>query len=79
MLLGVLLTTTAWVFLVGSAIGFGRTAKGGESPDWWFAAAATVGAACCLLLMFVLGARALREVGVISEPRAHRSNARHKN
>jgi hypothetical protein len=66
----------AWVFLVRAAIEFGRLARDGQSLAWAFTAAATVGATACLLLMFVLAARVLVTVGVLSEYKGRRSAGR---
>jgi hypothetical protein len=68
----------AWVFLVRAAIEFGRLARDGQSLAWAFTAAATVGATACLLLMFVLAARVLVTVGVLSEYKGRRSAGRRR-
>lgn len=66
----------AWVFLVKAAIEFGRLARDGQNLAWAFTVAATIGAAACLLLMFVLVARVLVAVGVLSEYKGRRSAGR---
>jgi fatty acid desaturase len=66
----------AWLFLVRAAIEFGRLARDGQSLAWAFTAAASVGAAACLLLMFVLGARVLVALGLVSEYKPRRSSGR---
>ena len=74
--LGALGSGLAWVFLVKAAIEFGRLARDGQNLAWVFTAAAAVGATACLLLMFVLGARVLVAVGILSEYRPRRSAGR---
>jgi hypothetical protein len=66
----------AWVFLVRAAIAFGRLARDGQSLAWAFTVAASVGATACLLLMFVLGARVLVALGILSEYKGRRSAGR---
>ncbi len=66
----------AWLFLVRAAIEFGRLARDGQSLAWAFTLAATVGATACLLLMFVLGARVLVALGILSEYKGRRSTGR---
>ena len=63
---GALGSGLAWVFLVKAAIEFA----------WAFTAAAAVGATACLLLMFVLGARVLAALGLVSEYKPRRSAGR---
>jgi hypothetical protein len=76
LLLGVVASGAAWVFLVNAAIDFGRLARGGDQVAWVFTAAATVGATVCLLLLFVLVARALTTLGLVSEYKPRRSSGR---
>ena len=66
----------AWVFLVRAAIEFGRLGRDGQHLAWAFTAAATVGATACMLLMFVLAARVLVAVGLVSEYKPRRSAGR---
>ncbi len=63
----------AWVFLVRAAIEFGRLARDGQSLAWAFTLAASVGATACLLLMFVLIARVLVALGILSEYKGRRA------
>ena len=74
--LGALACGVAWFFLVRAAIDFGRLARDGETVAWAFTVAATVGATACLLLMFILVARLLMAVGLVSEYRPRRSSGR---
>jgi fatty acid desaturase len=74
--LGALGSGIAWLFLVKAAIEFGRLARDGQSLAWAFTAAASVGATACLLLMFVLGARVLVALGLVSEYKPRRSAGR---
>ena len=74
LVLGALASGVAWVFLVQAAIDFGRLGRNGDGVAWFFAAAATVGATVCLLLLFVLGARALVMLGLLSEYKPRRSS-----
>jgi hypothetical protein len=76
LVLGVVASGAAWVFLVNAAIDFGRLARGGDQVAWVFTAAATVGATVCLLLLFVLVARALTTLGLVSEYKPRRSSGR---
>ena len=73
---GALGSGLAWVFLVKAAIEFGRLARDGQDLAWVFTAAASVGATACLLLMFVLGARVLAALGLVSEYKPRRSAGR---
>ena len=73
---GALLSGAAWVFLVNAAIDFGRLARNGDGTAWLFTAAATLGAIVCLLLLFVLGARVLVALGLMSEYKPRRSSGR---
>jgi hypothetical protein len=73
---GTIASGAAWVFLVRAAIAFGRLARGGEDLAWAFTAAATLGATVCLLLLFVLVARVLVALGLISEYKPRRSSRR---
>lgn len=72
--LGVVASGAAWVFLVHAAIDFGRVARGGDSMAWAFTGAATLGATVCMLLLFVLAARALVMLGLVSEYKPRRSS-----
>ncbi len=74
--LGAVVSGVAWVFLVNAAIDFGRTARGGDATAWLFTAAATLGAILCLLLLFVLAARVLSALGLVSDYKPRRSNGR---
>ena len=74
--LGAVATGAAWVVLVNAAIDFGRVARGGDEMAWLFTAAATLGATVCLLLLFVLGARVLAALGLVSEYKPRRSSGR---
>ena len=74
--LGALGSGIAWIFLVKAAIEFGRLARDGQDLAWVFTAAAAVGATACLLLMFVLGARVLAALGLVSEYKPRRSSGR---
>ena len=73
---GALGSGVAWLFLVKAAIEFGRLARDGQDLAWAFTAAASVGAAACLLLMFVLVARVLVALGLISEYKPRRAAGR---
>jgi hypothetical protein len=74
--LGSLLCGVAWFFLVKAAIDFGRLARDGQDIAWAFTAAATIGATACLLLMFILAARVLIALGLVSDYRPRRSAGR---
>lgn len=74
--LGAVACGVAWFFLVRAAIDFGRLARDGESLAWVFTVAATAGATACLLLMFILVARLLMALGIVSDYRPRRSNGR---
>jgi hypothetical protein len=73
---GGILSGLAWFFLVRAAIDFGHLARDGQSLAWAFTVAASVGATACLLLMFVLVARVLVAVGLVSDYRPRRSAGR---
>ena len=73
---GALASGVAWIFLVNAAIDFGRLARSGDQMAWIFTAAATLGATVCLLLLFVLGARVLASLGLVSEYKPRRSSGR---
>lgn len=66
----------AWYFLVRSAIEFGRLGREGEPIAWIFTGAASLGATACLLLLFVLAARVLAALGLVSEYKPRRSAGR---
>lgn len=72
--LGALACIAAWVWLVASAIDFGRAAREGEMVAWLFVCGATVGAIGCLLLMFSLLARGARKLGVAGGYKPRRSS-----
>ena len=74
--LGALGSGLAWLFLVKAAVEFGRLARDGQTLAWAFTATASIGAAACLLLMFVLVARVLVALGLISEYKPRRSAGR---
>ncbi|QNN52288.1 hypothetical protein [Nocardioides mesophilus] len=74
--LGAVAAGVAWYFLVSAAIDFGQLARGGNALAWAFTGAATIGATLCLLLVFVLLARILVALGLISEYRPRRSTGR---
>ena len=76
LVVGALAAGAAWFFLVRAAIDFGRLARGGDPVAWAFTAGATIGATLCLLLMFVLTARVLVAVGLLSEYKPRRSSGR---
>lgn len=71
--LGALLSGVVWYFLVAAAIEFGRLARRGQSEAWLYTGAATLGAAVCLMLLFVLAARVLAALGLVSEYKPRRS------
>ena len=73
---GALASGVAWIFLVNAAIDFGRLARSGDQAAWIFTAAATIGATVCMLLLFVLGARVLVSLGLVSEYKPRRSSGR---
>ena len=73
---GAVASAVAWVFLVNAAIDFGRVARGGDDMAWAFAGGATLGATVCMLLLFVLGARLLAALGLVSEYKPRRSSGR---
>lgn len=65
---GAVLTGAAWVYLVGAAVDFGVLAVRGEGGlAWVFTLGASFGAVVCLALMLILVARALRELGYVSD------------
>lgn len=64
--LGVTVCMVAWGYLVYAAIDFGATAREGDSRAWGFLALACAGAAACLFAGLILGAKALREVGILA-------------
>jgi len=58
-LLGALVASAAWLFLVRAAILFGRAARDGNGVlGWVFTAAASLGAVLCLMLVLTLLSRA---------------------
>lgn len=76
LVLGAVAGGVAWFFLVGAAIDFGRVARAGDGAAWAFTGAATLGATVCLVLVFVLAARLLVSVGLISEYKPRRAAGR---
>jgi hypothetical protein len=73
---GALVSGVAWFFLVRAAIEFGRVARRGQGEAWLFTGAATLGAAACLMLLFVLTARVLAALGLVSEYKPRRAAGR---
>ena len=67
LLVGMVLSTVAWVVLVRAAIDFGADARGGRNAGWAFMALASLGAVGCLLLGLVLLIRALTALGLVGE------------
>lgn len=76
MLLGAGISAVACVYLVRSAIDFGRLARDGHSGAWLFTGAASLGAFVCALLVLVLLARTLRKLGLITDYKPRRAAAR---
>lgn len=74
LVVGVLASGAAWVFLVRAAIDFGEAARDGRSVAWAICAAATLGAAVCLMLVFALLARIPKASGLLSEYTPRRSS-----
>ncbi len=72
--LGAVACVAAWVWLVASAIDFGRAAREGQIVAWLFVCGATVGAIGCLLLMFSLLARGARKIGLAGGYKPRRSS-----
>lgn len=70
---GAAVTGAAWLYLVGAAIAFGELAVGGQPKAWVFTLAASLGAVLCLLLVLVLGAHALRTLGLVGDYRPRRA------
>jgi hypothetical protein len=62
----------AWGVLVWAAIGFGRSARGGDSGDWLYLALASLGAVACLFLCLWLVTVVLRRIGLLEDKRPHR-------
>jgi len=73
--LGMTLAVVGWGYLVVLAISFGGDARAGDSPAWGLLALAAVGAMACLFLALLLGARALRALGITSAPEGGRPTA----
>jgi len=69
---GAVLALVGWGVLVWAAIGFGRSARGGDSGDWVFLALASLGAVGCLFGCLWLVTLLLRKVGILEEKRPHR-------
>jgi hypothetical protein len=69
---GAVVALVAWGFLVWAAIGFGRSARGGDSGDWTLLAVASLGAVACLFLCLWLVNVLLRRVGILEAKRPHR-------
>lgn len=76
--LGAVLAAVAWVYLVSSAVDFGRLARHGQPIAWLFTVGASLGAVVCLVLVFVLVARVLRSLGVIRDYKPRRAAARRR-
>ncbi len=76
--LGLALSVAAWIFLVGAAVDFGATARGGDGQAWIFCLVAAAGAAVCLLLAMVLAGRALVGLGVVEDYRPPSRGARRR-
>jgi drug/metabolite transporter (DMT)-like permease len=72
LVVGALVALAAWGLLVWLAIGFGRSARGGDSAKWAYLAGASVAAVACLFLCLWLVTVALRRVGILEERRPHR-------
>ena len=70
--LGALAALVTWGLLVWAAIGFGRSARGGDSGDWALLAVASLGAVACLFLCLWLVTVLLRRVGILEAKRPHR-------
>lgn len=62
--IGITLLVIAWGYLVYAAIDFGSAARGGQGSAWAFLGLASLGAVACLFAGLMLGARALRELGM---------------
>ncbi len=65
--LAALVCLAAWAYLVWSAIGFGRTARGGDTSAWLYLLIASVGAIACLFAGLLLVVRLMRSMGVIAQ------------
>jgi hypothetical protein len=74
LVVGVLVASAAWLFLVRASITFGQLARDGRGAAWAVCAAGTVGAAVCLLLVFVLLTRLWTLLGLRSDYRPRRSS-----
>ena len=70
--LGAVVALAAWGLLVWAAIGFGRSARGGDSGDWALLALTSLGAVGCLFLCLWLVTVLLRAVGILEARRPHR-------
>ena len=57
----------AWAYLVWRAIGFGRTARGGDTSAWIYLLIASAGAIACLFAGLLLVVRLLRSMGAITQ------------
>lgn len=64
--LGITVCVVAWGYLVFAAIDFGSTAREGDNRAWGFLALACAGAAACLFAGLILGAKVLRQVGILA-------------
>ncbi len=78
MIVGAVVSGIAWVYLVRSAIEFGRLGRAGQSEAWLFTLAASAGGVVCALLVLVLVARVLRAFGLISDYKPQRAAARRR-
>lgn len=76
MLLGAATSAVAGVYLVRSAIDFGRLARDDEPVAWLFTGAASLGAIVGALLVLVLLIRTLRRLGLISDYKPRRAAVR---
>jgi len=56
------LLALAWGYLVYTAIGFGGSARDGESRAWLFLGLATLGAVACLFAGLILAVRLLHRL-----------------
>lgn len=78
LLLGALVTTVIWLYLVGAAIDFGGVAIHGEIRAWVFMLAPMLGAVASLVVMMSLLTRALTELGVIGDGRPRQAGGRRR-
>lgn len=76
--LGAVLSGVSWTYLVRSAIGFGRLARGGQPQAWLVTGASSLGAVVCAVLVLVLVARTLRTLGILGDYRPRRAAGRRR-